>query len=154
MENILSNLHLDFTAFAWHSANFLALVGILWLLFFRPFARVIEQRQQRIQHSLARADEIDRLDSIADAERAALIAEARREASEIRRRAHEEVQHYVLRSRTGANADADRIREQAQARHASHGEPVASRQPRGTSTRRRRPRVAAAPDARAQSRET
>jgi F0F1-type ATP synthase membrane subunit b/b' len=119
METILANLHLDVTALLWHSANFAVLVGILWLLFFRPFARVIEQRQRRIQESLFRAAEIDRLDSIAEAERKALIAAAYKDAAEIRRRAHEEVQQYVRRSRTRANADANRIREYAAERHAA-----------------------------------
>src|SRR5690242_21876562 len=99
MEDILATLHLDVTALAWHSANFLVLVAILWFLFFRPFARVIEQRQRRIQESLARADEIDRLDRIAREERQALIAEANKEAADIRRRAHDQVERYVLRSR-------------------------------------------------------
>jgi F0F1-type ATP synthase membrane subunit b/b' len=46
-----------------------------------------------------------------------LIGAANKEAAEIRRRAHEEVQLYVRRSRTRANADADRIRERAAERH-------------------------------------
>lgn len=119
MENILATLHLDVTALLWHSANFLVLVAILWLLFFRPFARVIEQRQKRIHESLARAEEIDRLDSVAEAERHSLISAANKDAAEIRRRAQEEVQRYVRRSRTSANADADRIRERAAERHAA-----------------------------------
>ncbi len=119
MEEILTNLHLDFTALLWHSANFLVLVAILWFLFFRPFARVIQQRQRRIHESLTRADEIQRLDSVAEAERQALIAEAHKEAAAIRRRAHEEAQRYVRRSRTQANADANRIRERAAERHAA-----------------------------------
>ena len=119
MENILATLHLDLTALLWHSANFLVLVAILWLLFFRPFGRVIDQRQRRIHESLARADEIDRLDSVAAAERQALIATAKRDAAEIRRRAHEESQRYVRHSRTRANADANLIRERAAERHAA-----------------------------------
>jgi F-type H+-transporting ATPase subunit b len=120
MQDILNNLHLDLTALVWHSANFLVLVAILWLLFFRPFTRVIDQRQRRIHESLARADEIDRLDSLAQVERQALIAAANKDAAEIRRRAEEEAQQYVRRSRTRANADAKRIRERAAERHAMH----------------------------------
>jgi F-type H+-transporting ATPase subunit b len=101
----------------WHSVNFLVLVGVLWFLFFRPFGRVVAQRQKHIQESLARADEIARLDSQAVTERDSLIAEAHREASEIRRRAHDQASRYVRRSRARANADANRIREQAADRH-------------------------------------
>ena len=120
MQDILTTLHLDLTALLWHSANFLVLVAILWLVFFRPFARVIEQRQRRIHESLARAEEIDRLDSVAEAQAQAVIAEAHTEAAEIRRRAHDQVQRYVLRSRAQANADANRIRERAAERQAPH----------------------------------
>jgi F-type H+-transporting ATPase subunit b len=119
MENIMATLHLDVTALLWHSANFLLLVAILWLLVFRPFARVIGQRQRRIHESLIRAAEIDRLDSAAEAERHALIAEANKDAAEIRRRAHEESQLYLRRTRSRANADANRIRERAAERHAA-----------------------------------
>src|SRR5690348_10632634 len=119
MENIMATLHLDLTALLWHSANFLLLVAILWLLVFRPFARVMEQRQRRIQESLARADDIDRLDSEAEAQRQALIAAANKDAAEIRRRAHDESQRYLRGSRTRANADANRIRERAAERHAA-----------------------------------
>jgi F-type H+-transporting ATPase subunit b len=127
VESILANLHLDVTAFIWHSVNFLVLVGILWFLFFRPFGRVIAQRQQRIHDSLARADEIARLDSVAEAKRQAVIAEAYAEAAEIRRRAHDQARRFVLHSRARANADANRIREQAAERHAPATQP-ASRQ--------------------------
>ena len=119
MENIMATLHLDLTALLWHSANFLLLVAILWFLFFRPFGRVIEQRQRRIHESLARADEIDRLGSVAEAEREALIVAANKDAAEIRRRAHEESQRYVRHSRTRANAEANRILERAAERHAA-----------------------------------
>jgi F0F1-type ATP synthase membrane subunit b/b' len=119
MEDILTNLHLDLTALLWHSANFLLVVAILWLLVFRPFARVVEQRQRRIHESLARADEIDRLDGIAEAKRKAVIAAANKEATEIRRRAHEESDRYTRSARVRANAEVTRIRERATQRHSA-----------------------------------
>jgi F0F1-type ATP synthase membrane subunit b/b' len=144
MESILATLHLDVTALAWHSANFLVLVGILWFLFFRPFGRVIAQRQQRIHESLARADEIARLDGVAEAERQALIAEAHAEAAAIRSRAHDQVTRFVRRSRALASADANRIREQAAERHAQPETPLPSRQVSELSVQAHRPRFAAA----------
>jgi len=144
MESILASLHLDVTALAWHSANFLLLVGILWFLFFRPFGRVIGDRQRRIQESLIRAAEIARLYSETDAKRQALIAEAHAEAAEIRRRAHDQATRFVRRARARANAEADRIREQATQRHAPTETPRASDQVPELSTQRHRPRVAAA----------
>jgi F0F1-type ATP synthase membrane subunit b/b' len=126
MEAILTSLNLDTTAFIWHSVNFLVLVAAMWWLFFRPLTRVIEARQQRIQASLARAEEIDRLDRLAEAKRQELIDGANKEVAEIRRRGEEQVRRFVLRSRGQANAEADRIRGQAAARHA------AATTPRGT----------------------
>jgi F-type H+-transporting ATPase subunit b len=119
MESILTSLHLDWTAFLWHSANFVLLAAALWWLFFRPLTRLIEERKSRIEESLAHAEETNRHAARIEAEREALIASAHREAVEIRRHAHEQVDRYVRRSRARANADANRIREQATKRHGS-----------------------------------
>lgn len=131
MEGILSNLNLDTTAFIWHSVNFLVLVAAMWWWFFRPLSRVIELRQQRIQASLARAEEIDRLDHLAEVKRQELITEAYKDAAETRRRADEQVRRFVVRSRGQANAEADRIRARAAARH------TAASTPRHASVRRK-----------------
>jgi F0F1-type ATP synthase membrane subunit b/b' len=141
MESILTNLHLDLTAFVWHSVNFLVLTGALWWLFFRPLARLIEDRKARIHESLARAEEIDRQAAGAEAERQELVAGAHREATEIRRRAHEQVQRYVTRSRAGASADADRIRERAAARHGLAATQTNAEGAGPVERRPRRPRV-------------
>jgi F0F1-type ATP synthase membrane subunit b/b' len=133
MEAIFTNLNVDTTAFIWHSVNFLVLVAAMWWLFFRPFAGVIERRQQRIQASLARAEEIDRLDRLAEAKRQELIAQAHKEVAEIRRRGEDQVRRFVVRSRAQTNAEADRIRAQAAARHAAASTP---RDPRNISVRR------------------
>jgi F0F1-type ATP synthase membrane subunit b/b' len=141
MESILTSLHLDLTAFVWHSVNFLVLTGALWWLFFRPLARLIEDRKARIHESLARAEEIDRQAAGAEAERQELIAGAHREAAEIRRRAHEQVDRYVTRSRVMAGADADRIRERAAARHGLAATESDAEDAGPVKRRLRRPRV-------------
>jgi F0F1-type ATP synthase membrane subunit b/b' len=141
MESIFTNLHLDLTAFIWHSVNFLVLTCALWWLFFRPLARLIEDRKARIHESLARAEEIDRQAAGAEAERQELIAGAHGEATEIRRRAHEQVERYVRRSRAGASADADRIREQAAARHGLEATQADASGPGPAERRPRRPRA-------------
>ena len=123
MEAIFANLNLDATAFLWHSANFVVLVAALWWLFFRPFTRLVGLRQERIQASLARAEEIDRLDRVAETKRQELLTEAHKEVSEIRRLGADQVRRFMVRSRTEANAEADRIRTQAAARHAAASTP-------------------------------
>jgi F-type H+-transporting ATPase subunit b len=119
MESIVTNLHLDLTAFIWHSVNFVVLTVALWWLLFRPLMRLIDERRARIQESLMRAEEIDRQAAAIEAEREAVIQSAHREAAEIRRRAQDQVHRYITRSRARAAADADRIREQATLRHGS-----------------------------------
>jgi F-type H+-transporting ATPase subunit b len=119
MESIVTNLHLDLTAFIWHGVNFIVLTAALWWLLFRPLTRLIDERRARIEESLVRAEEIDRRAAAAEAERADVVASAHREAAEIRRRAQEQVHRYVTSSRAKANAEADRIREQAIVRHGS-----------------------------------
>jgi F0F1-type ATP synthase membrane subunit b/b' len=113
MESILTSLHLDLTAFIWHSVNFVVLTAALWWLLFRPLTRLIEARKAHIRESLVRAEEIDRQAAAAAAEREALIASAHREAAEIRRRAQAQADRYLARSRAKADADADRSRERA-----------------------------------------
>jgi F0F1-type ATP synthase membrane subunit b/b' len=113
MQSILNNLHLDLTAFIWHSINFVVLAAALWWLLFRPLTRLIEARKARIRESLVRAEEIDRQAAAAAAEREALIASAHREAAEIRRRAQDQADRYLARSRAKADADSDRSRERA-----------------------------------------
>jgi F-type H+-transporting ATPase subunit b len=113
MESILTSLHLDLTAFIWHSVNFVVLAVALWWLLFRPVTRLIEARKAQIRESLVRAEEIERQAAAAAAERETLIASAHREAAEIRRRAQEQADRYLARSRARADADADRSRERA-----------------------------------------
>lgn len=119
MEGILTSLHLDLTAFIWHSINFVVLTGALWWLFFRPLMRVIDERKARIDASLVRAEEIDRQEAAIQAQREEVIGSAHREAAELRRRSHEQMERYVTHSRAKARAEANRIREQAAARHGS-----------------------------------
>src|SRR6185437_2379247 len=71
MESIVTNLHLDLTAFIWHSINFVVLTVALWWLLFRPLIRLIDERRARIQESLVRAEEVDRQAAAIEAEREA-----------------------------------------------------------------------------------
>jgi F-type H+-transporting ATPase subunit b len=119
VESIVTNLHLDLTAFIWHSVTFVVLVVALWWLLFRPLTRLVDERKAHIAASLLRAEEIDRQAATTEAERAALIASAHREAREIRRRAQDQMDRYVVRARAEANADAERIRQQATLRQGS-----------------------------------
>jgi hypothetical protein len=61
METIFANLNLNVVGLLWHSVNFLVLLGALWLLFFRPITRVLDERQRRVQESLMRAAEVEQL---------------------------------------------------------------------------------------------
>jgi F0F1-type ATP synthase membrane subunit b/b' len=51
MESIVTNLHLDLTAFIWYSINFVVLTAALWWLLFRPLMRLmtnVERASRRV----------------------------------------------------------------------------------------------------------
>ena len=107
METIFANLNLNVVGLLWHSVNFLVLLGALWLLFFRPLTRVLDERQRRVQESLMRAAEVETLAVAAEAERAEIIAAAHAEARGIRARAEKQADGLLVRARANARGGGD-----------------------------------------------
>ena len=107
METIFANLNLNVVGLLWHSVNFLVLLGALWLLFFRPITRVLDERQRRVQESLMQAAEVEQLAVAAEAERAEIIAAAHAEARGIRARAEKQADGLVVRARANACGGGD-----------------------------------------------
>jgi len=110
METIFANLNLNVVGLLWHSVNFLVLLGALWLLFFRPITRVLDERQRRVQESLMRAAEVEQLAVAAEAERAEIIAAAHAEARAIRARAEKQADGLLVRARANARGGGDPLR--------------------------------------------
>lgn len=114
MQAILENLGLNWTGFLWQSANFLVLLVLLYLVLFKPVTRMLDERTQRIQESLARADEVRRQAEAQEAQRQAQMAEIRREAEQMRARADEQAKRIVAEAEARANERAEQILAQAQ----------------------------------------
>ncbi len=107
METIFANLNLNVVGLLWHSVNFLVLLGALWLLFFRPITRVLDERQRRVQESLMRAAEVEQLAVAAEDQRAEIIAAAHAEARGIRARAEKQADGLLVRVRANARGGGD-----------------------------------------------
>ena len=107
METIFANLNLNVVGLLWHSVNFLVLLGALWLLFFRPITRVLDERQRRVQEGLMRAGEVEQLAVAAEDQRAEIIAAAHAEARGIRARAEKQADGLLVRARANARGGGD-----------------------------------------------
>ena len=93
--------------------NFVILLVLLWVFALRPIARMLDQRQQRIEAGLRDAEQARRDRDAADTERAATLAEARREANEILNRAQKIAQETRDRDLVAVRAELERLRQLA-----------------------------------------
>jgi F-type H+-transporting ATPase subunit b len=99
MDTIFASFNINVVGLLWHSVNFLVLLGALWLLFFRPITRVLDERQRRVRESLIQAEEVKQLAVTAEAQRAEIIAAAHAEARDIRARAERQADGLLVRAR-------------------------------------------------------
>jgi len=83
--------------------NFILLVIVLRLILFRPLVKFLDERSRTIAESLKQAEENQRRSGEMNAEKDAVIAEARRKASDIIEKAtagaHEESHESFVRPR-------------------------------------------------------
>lgn len=115
MAAIAGNLGLNVPGFLWHSANFLVLLGLLWLVLYKPVTRMLNEREQRIRESLERAEEIRRQAEQSEADRQALLAETRREAEAIRHRADEQAKRILADAEARTQEQTTQMLARAQA---------------------------------------
>lgn len=115
MEAILSTLGLNVTGFIVHSINFLVLLGLLYLILFKPVTRLLDERTERIRSSLERAEEVKAQTEQAEVERQALLAEIRRESETMRQRADEQAKRIMADAEAAAQERASQILARAQA---------------------------------------
>ncbi len=117
-------LNLDIWTIAFQIINFLALVGALYYLLFRPVMRNVKERaaeKEQLAHELAQErQEAARLQAEletrlahTDEEVATIIARAREQAEAERKALLQETQAEVERILVEAHADAHRLRQQA-----------------------------------------
>ena len=115
MEGIFGSLGINLAGLIWHSINFLVLLGLLWLVLFKPVTRMLDERAARISESLARAEEVRRQSEQAEADRQALLGETRREAELMRQRSDEQAKRIIAEAQARAESEAQRILAQAEA---------------------------------------
>lgn len=97
------------------AANFLLFFAVLWTYGFKPITGMLEQRRTRIAEGLRDAETARRDREKAEAERATVIQEARREAGDIVGRAQKAAQDLREADLTATREELDRLRERAAA---------------------------------------
>jgi F-type H+-transporting ATPase subunit b len=93
--------------------NFLVFFAIAWKLALKPVAKQLRERRERIEQGLIDADTARRDREAAADQRQAILAEARREASDIIVRAQRSADDARAQGVADTRADIDRLREQA-----------------------------------------
>ncbi len=63
--------------------NFLVLLGVLYMIAYRPFLRSLRERSKRIHDGLANADESEKILIAAEEERTKMLRDAREEAGRV-----------------------------------------------------------------------
>ncbi|MCH7552422.1 MAG: F0F1 ATP synthase subunit B [Chloroflexi bacterium] len=95
--------------------NFTLLLGILYLVLYKPILRMLDQRSQRIQESLDTADRVQQESVQADEEVKKQINAAREEGRNIVGQATQVAERVREDARTQARTEAEAILQRAQA---------------------------------------
>jgi F-type H+-transporting ATPase subunit b len=95
--------------------NFLLLMGILYAFLYRPVLGMMEKRKERIAQSMKDAERVSAAAQEAEAEKAVIMDQARRDAQEVRAQATRDAEKIAQDVRGRAEQDATDIRIKAQA---------------------------------------
>ena len=95
--------------------NFLLLLTIIWMFAFKPLAKTLDDRKAAIEQGLKDAEQARRDRESAEAERAATLAEARREANDILARAQKVAQETRDADIAATREELERMRARAAA---------------------------------------
>jgi F-type H+-transporting ATPase subunit b len=95
--------------------NFLLLLAIIWTFAFKPLAKTLDDRKAAIEQGLKDAEQARRDRESAEAERAATLAEARREANDILTRAQKVAQESRDADIAATREELERMRARATA---------------------------------------
>ncbi|HSH31969.1 MAG TPA: F0F1 ATP synthase subunit B [Candidatus Saccharimonadales bacterium] len=112
----LGAIGLDWRSLVFQLINFALLFWLLKKVAYKPILRVLDDRRQRIDESLAQARQIEQTSRQTAAAQAALLQQARQEADAILSRSREEAAALLKRSEAQAGAKAQQVLEQAQER--------------------------------------
>lgn len=97
------------------AVNFVVFLGVIYLIFFKPVSRLLEQRRSKIEQGLRDADVAREERENASAERLAAITEARREAEDILTRAQKVADEARQRDIAETRTQLEQMRTQAAA---------------------------------------
>lgn len=122
----LDNLGIHWQGLLAQAVNFLLLLGLLWLVAYKPVLRMLDRRATRIRESMERAEEIRREAARTEEQFAATLARARKEgqaimaqasevAERIRAEAQEEARRQAEEFLSKARAEIQRDKERAAA---------------------------------------
>ncbi len=114
---------------------FVVIIFVVWRVALPRMAKLLDERSAAIEGNIAKADEAQRQAEAALEQYTAQLAEARREAGEIRESATQDGRKIVAEARETAAADAARITASAHARSRP-----SVRHPRAAALRGRYPR--------------
>ncbi|MTE23087.1 F0F1 ATP synthase subunit B [Microbacterium sp. ZXX196] len=93
----------------WSAVCFVIIVGVVVFVALPRLNKVLDQRSAAIEGNIEKADEAQRQAEAALAEYTQQLADARREAGEIREAAHVDGKKIVEEAKAQAQADAERI---------------------------------------------
>lgn len=130
MPEALERIGVHLPSLVAYVVNFLLLLGVLYLIAYRPFLRMLRERRERIQQGLEQTEAAKQVLAEADEQRervlrgagreaAALVESARRQAqeelAESRRRGMDEAAAYLSRARLTRDAEEGAARARLQA---------------------------------------
>lgn len=99
----------------WSAVCFLVIILVVWRVALPRITKVLDQRSEAIEGNIAKAGEAQRAAEAALAEYTAQLAEARKEAGEIRETARDDGKKIVAEAKDTAAAEAARLTASAHA---------------------------------------
>ncbi|BAJ73379.1 F0F1-type ATP synthase, subunit b [Microbacterium testaceum StLB037] len=93
----------------WSAVCFVVIVFVVWRVALPRMAKLLDERSAAIEGNIAKADEAQRQAEAALEQYTAQLAEARREAGEIRETANQDGRKIVAEAKETASAEAARI---------------------------------------------
>jgi F-type H+-transporting ATPase subunit b len=95
--------------------NFIFFLALIWMMAFKPIANILSARKARIEQGLTDADQARKERDAAAADRAQVLAEARREAQALIASAQKSAQELRTADIAATREELGRIREKATA---------------------------------------
>lgn len=92
MDSLIETFHIDFKLLIAQAINFAIVVSILYFFALKPLTKVMTERSNKIEKSLAEAKEIEKKLQKTDADYDAKITEAKKDAALIMEKTNEQVE--------------------------------------------------------------